>query len=101
MKLTENYIITVPIGKLIKRLSDGALFGRKYLLGYIWYKDGKKLDTPYKERFADFEEVDDPDKDLISHRIGEVGVDDTNLILSNLVKEVITLSDNISKSNNV
>ena len=96
MKLTENYIITVPIGKLIKRLSDGALFGRKYLLGYIWYKDGKKLDTPYKERFADFEEVDDPDKDLLTHRIGEVGVDSTELIIGNLIKEICVLNDKLN-----
>lgn len=55
----ENNIISVPIGMLIKRLSDGSLLGRRYALGYLYYLDGKRLEKPIKEQFADFCEVKD------------------------------------------
>lgn len=95
MKILED-VITVPIGKVIRRLPDGALLGRKYTLGYLWYRNGVKLDTPVKERYADFEEVDDPDKDLLTHRIGEVGVDSTELIIGNLINEICILNDKLN-----
>ena len=60
MEIKDN-IISVPKGYLIKRLSDGALLGREYGIGYTYYMNGRKLEEPYLEQFADFCEVKETD----------------------------------------
>lgn len=78
MEIKDN-IITVPEGKLIKRLSDGALFGRVLSLGYTYYLDGKRLDTPRLEQFADFCEIDETETATNEDFKKEVQVDKDNI----------------------
>lgn len=46
-------------GKVFRRTSDGFIFGNELYLGYAYYIDGIKLDTPIEEQIEDFEEIDD------------------------------------------
>ncbi len=47
-----------PQGKAWKRKSDGFVFYGAIYLGYLYFKDGKKLRKPIKEVPEDFELVD-------------------------------------------
>lgn len=51
--------LTASEGKVIKRKSDGIIYGESVMLGKTWYINGKKLDTPHDEVPDDFEEVDE------------------------------------------
>ena len=44
-------------GKTIKRIYDGTLVGIEYSPGYIYYKNGVKLDKPFKETPEDFVDI--------------------------------------------
>lgn len=60
----QEYIETIPDvpmppqGKAWKRKSDGLVFYGAIYLGYLHFKDGKKLRKPIKEVPEDFELVD-------------------------------------------
>lgn len=60
MKINENRI-RADVGKLLRRKSDGLICGRELHLGFTYYIEGKKLDTPLQELPDHFEEIDDPD----------------------------------------
>lgn len=55
----DNNIITAEDGKVLKRISDGMLFGNSVYLGYTYYINDKLLDTPLLEKPEDYEEVDE------------------------------------------
>ena len=55
----DNNIITAEDGKVLKRISDGLLFGNSLSLGYTYYINNKLLDTPLLEKPEDYEEVDE------------------------------------------
>ncbi len=44
-------------GKTIKRIYDGALVGIEYSPGYVYYKNGVKLNEPFKETSEDFVDI--------------------------------------------
>ena len=58
MKINNN-IITAEDGKILKRISDGILFGKFISLGYTYYINNVLLDTPKLEKPEDYEEVDE------------------------------------------
>lgn len=58
MKINNN-IITAEDGKILKRISDGILFGKSISLGYTYYINNVLLDTPLLEKPEDYEEVDE------------------------------------------
>lgn len=48
-----------PEGKVWRRKSDGVIFpGAIHELGKLYFKNGKKLKTPYQEKPEDFELID-------------------------------------------
>lgn len=55
----DNNIITAEDGKVLKRISDGILFGKSISLGYTYYINNVLLDTPKLEKPEDYEEIDE------------------------------------------
>lgn len=53
-------IIIAQEGKIFRRKSDGMIFGKEISLGYTYYINGQKLDTPLLELPEHFEEIDEP-----------------------------------------
>lgn len=58
----ENITTTVLVadeGKVIRRKSSGAIYGRKLHLGYNYFDTGIGLSEPHLDTPDDFEEVDE------------------------------------------
>lgn len=72
-------VIHAEEGYTLQKISNKEFVGDEYNLGYIYYKDGIKLDVPYLETPEDFAEVS---KDVIYGRIVTV-----------LIREQYTESD--------
>ncbi|KAA5235356.1 hypothetical protein, partial [Bacteroides finegoldii] len=45
---------------VLRRISDGRLFGNEIYLGYTYYLSGEKLEEPLLELPEHYEEIDDP-----------------------------------------
>lgn len=62
MKIDEsnNRHITAEEGKVLRRISDGQLFGNEIYLGYTYYLAGEELAEPLLEIPEHYEEIDDP-----------------------------------------
>ena len=56
----EERIIKESEGKVLRRKSDGFIFGREIYLGYMYYIGGNKLDEPLMALPEHFEEIDEP-----------------------------------------
>jgi hypothetical protein len=73
MKLEQKTITTIVAeeGKLLRRKSDGMVFGERYTLGYDYYEAGVALSKPHLSVPDDFEEIDKPEdyevKPIINH----------------------------------
>ena len=67
MKIDElnNNHITAEEGKVLRRISDGQLFGNEIYLGYAYYLSGEKLEEPLLELPEHYEEIDDPAEETI------------------------------------
>ena len=57
MKIEDN-VITADEGKVLRRISDKYIFGRKIYLGYTHYLGGELLEEPLLEVPEHFEEID-------------------------------------------
>lgn len=55
----NNHLIAGE-GKVLCRISDGWISGTEVHLGYIYYLDGKRLETPIRELPEHYEEIDEP-----------------------------------------
>lgn len=60
-----NVIITSE-GKVFRRKSDGLIFGKEISLGYTYYINNQKLETPHLEVADDFEQIDEPEREELS-----------------------------------
>lgn len=62
MKIDElnNKHILADEGKVLRRISDGQLFGNEIYLGYTYHLAGEKLEEPLLELPEHYEEIDDP-----------------------------------------
>lgn len=58
MTINDNHIMA-NTGKVFRRISDGLVYGNEIYLGYTYYINEEKLDTPHLEVPEDFEEIDD------------------------------------------
>ncbi len=67
MKIDElnNKHILAEEGKVLRRISDGQLFGNEIYLGYTYYIAGEKLEEPLLELPEHYEEIDDPAEETI------------------------------------
>lgn len=65
MRTDENNSshIMAEDGKVLQRMSDGAVVGREIWLGYTYYLGGEKLDEPLLELPEHFREIDAPQED--------------------------------------
>lgn len=59
-ELNTNHI-TADEGKVLRRMSDGHLFGREIYLGYTYYLNNEPLPKPLLELPEHFEEINDPE----------------------------------------
>lgn len=53
-------LITADEGKLLRRISDGFIYGKEVALGYTHYLHGELLEEPLLELPEHFEEIDEP-----------------------------------------
>ena len=58
-------IIKANEGKVFRRISDGQIYGSEISLGYSYYINGVKLDTPHLDTPNDFEQIDKPTNELL------------------------------------
>lgn len=89
MKIDElnNNHITAEEGKVLRRISDGQLFGNEIYLGYTYYLSGEKLETPLWELPEHYEEIDDPsDEETIL-------IDEDTPLKDTDIEEAITIED--------
>lgn len=56
----ENNIIKANEGKVFRRIADGQIYGNEIALGYTYYINGVKLETPHLDTIEDFEQIDEP-----------------------------------------
>lgn len=61
-KENDKHIIADE-GKVFQRISDGCIMGREVWLGYAYYLNGKRLETPLLELPEHFREIDEEDAD--------------------------------------
>lgn len=61
-KENDKHIIADE-GNVFQRISDGCIMGREVYLGYTYYLNGKKLETPLLEIPEHFREIDEEDAD--------------------------------------
>lgn len=59
MTIISEDTIRADDGKHFVRKSDNTEFGKTIVLGYAYYINGTKLETPILETPSDFDEVDD------------------------------------------
>ena len=52
-------IIKADEGKVFRRIADGQIYGKEIILGYSYYINGIKLDTPHLDELSDFEQIDE------------------------------------------
>ena len=57
-------IIRADEGKVFRRIADGQIYGKEIILGYSYYINGIKLDTPHLDTLDDFEQIDEPTNEL-------------------------------------
>lgn len=89
MKIDElnNNHITAEEGKVLRRISDGQLFGNEIYLGYTYYLSGEKLEEPLLELPEHYEEIDDPaDEETIL-------IDENTPLEDTDIEEAITIED--------
>jgi len=55
--IIEGDYIYPEKGFILRRKFDGEIVGKKYFCGYLYYRNGKKLDEPYLEKPEDFNEI--------------------------------------------
>ena len=55
----DGDVIRADDGYHFVRKSDGKVFGQTIALGYTYYINGEKLETPILETPSDFYEVED------------------------------------------
>ena len=60
----ENNIIKANEGKVFRRIADGQIYGKEISLGYSYYMNGVKLDTPHLDVLDDFEQIDENTNEL-------------------------------------
>lgn len=65
----DNNIITAEEGKVLRRISDGHIFGESVYLGYTYYLNGEKLSEPLLELPEHYEEIDKPEEEEIDNTI--------------------------------
>lgn len=53
-------IITASEGKILRRKSDGTIYGKTVYLGYNYYESGQLLNEPHLDTPEDFEEIEEP-----------------------------------------
>lgn len=65
MEITElkTTVLKAAEGKVLRRKSDGQVFGKEIYLGYTYYLGGVLLDEPLLELPEHYEEIDAPDED--------------------------------------
>lgn len=51
-------------GKVLRRKSDGELFGNELWLGKTWYLHGERLTEPIDEVPEDYDEIDEPNEEV-------------------------------------
>ena len=88
MKIDElnNNHITAEEGKVLRRISDGQLFGNEIYLGYAYYLSGEKLEEPLLELPEHYEEIDDPAEETIL-------IDEDTPLEDTDIEEAITIED--------
>lgn len=89
MKIDElnNNHINAEEGKVLRRISDGQLFGNEIYLGYTYYIAGKELTEPLLELPEHYEEIDDPaDEETIL-------IDENTPLEDTDIEEAITIED--------
>jgi len=59
MSKKKPIILKASEGKILRRISDGELFGYELVLGKTFYLHGEKLETPIDEKPEHYEEIDD------------------------------------------
>lgn len=52
-------VLIADEGKVLKRKNSEQIFGDELWLGYSYFIDGVKLETPHLDTPQDFEEIDD------------------------------------------
>lgn len=57
--MNENKL-TAERGKVLRRISNKEIMGSELYLGYTYYLNGEKLETPLLELPEHFEEIDEP-----------------------------------------
>lgn len=55
--------IVADEGKVLRRISDGKLYGKEISLGYSYYINGVKLSEPHLDVPDDFEQIYEPVKE--------------------------------------
>ena len=58
-EIKENQLIASE-GKVLRRKSDGFIYGKVINLGYTYFINGIKLPEPHLDVPEDFEEIDEP-----------------------------------------
>ena len=70
----DNIIIKANEGKVFRRIADGQIYGKEIILGYSYYINGIKLDTPHLDELSDFEQIDElEDRGELAETIEEGG----------------------------
>ena len=92
----DNGILRAEEGKMLRRISDKALFGTEITLGYTWYINNVRLKRPLKELPEHYEELSqeelDEEKarnDALKQRIEAEHIND-------LIRERYSLSDELA-----
>jgi len=78
MLIEEKHIIADE-GKIFRRKGTTDVFGNEIYLGYSYYKNGEKLETPHLDTPDDFEEIDAPIEEIL---------DDTNNYIETSISEM-------------
>lgn len=63
MIIDGNHIIADE-GKVFRRKNTEEIFGKEIYLGYSYYINGELQDPPHQDVSEDFEEIDEPDREL-------------------------------------
>ena len=85
-KLNNRHILADE-GKVLRRISDGQLFGNEIYLGYTYYLSGEELPEPLLELPEHYEEIDDPTDEETILIDEDTPLEDTD------IEEAITIED--------
>lgn len=58
--IVKDNVITADEGKVLRRISDGTVFGKELWLGYTYYLGGELLPEPLYELPEHYEQIDEP-----------------------------------------